>query len=260
MLIFDQLKKDDPQLRFLAVMVLGGMGILFAGLWWVQVVSAGYYQDKLETQSLRSVRIPAVRGKIVDRDGRALAENRPSYNINLYLEDLSAKFQAAYATALTRVKKDLVLQATTEEKRLKRELTKPEKKQFAVTLKIKNDLQQQTHYEVSRNIVADVGARLGQSIPLEEKDFQRHYEKARAIPLPVLANLNSTQVARFEEQSIHTPGMDMDIQSLRFYPNNTTAAHLLGYLGRNNDSSEGEPAEYNYRMDDYIGLTGIEKL
>jgi penicillin-binding protein 2 len=260
MLIFDQLKKDDPQLRFMAVMVLGGMGILFAGLWWVQVVSAGYYQDKLETQSLRSVRIPAIRGKIVDRDGRSLAENRPSYNINLYLEDLSAKFQAAYATARARVVKELALQVTAQEKRLKRELTKQEKKQFALTLKIRNELQQQTHYEVSSNIVADVGARLGQSIPLEEKDFQRHYDKQRAIPLPVLANLNSTQVARFEEQSIHTPGMDLDIQSLRFYPNNTVAAHLLGYLGRNNDSSEGEPAEYNYRMDDYIGLTGIEKL
>ncbi|MDB6110782.1 MAG: Penicillin-binding protein 2 [Pedosphaera sp.] len=260
MLIFDQLKKDDPQLRFLAVMVFGGMVVLLAGLWWVQVVSAGYYQDKLETQSLRSVRIPAVRGKILDRDGRPLAENRPSYNINLYLEDLSAKFQAAYATALTQTRKGLAFQMAAQEKRLNRELTKQEKKQFAVTLKIKNDLQEQTHYEVSSNIVADVGARLEQNIPLAQKDFQRHYDKARAIPLPVLANLNSTQVARFEEQSIHTPGMDMDIQSLRYYPNNTTAAHLLGYLARNNDSSEGEPAEYNYRMDDYTGLTGIEKL
>jgi penicillin-binding protein 2 len=260
MLIFDQLKKDDPQLRFLAVVVLGGMGVLLAGLWWVQVVSASYYQDKLETQSLRSVRIPAVRGRIIDRDGRPLAENRPSYNINLYLEDLSKNFQAAYAAALTRVRKDLALQMAAQEKRLQRELTKQEKKQFAVTLKIRNELQEQTHYEVSSNIVADVGARLEQSIPLEQKDFQRHYEKARAIPLPVLANLNSTQVARFEEQSIHTPGMDLDIQSLRYYPNNTVAAHLLGYLGRNNDSSEGEPAEYNYRMDDYIGLTGMEKL
>ena len=40
MLIFDQLKKDDPQLRLVAVMVLGGLGVLLAGLWWVQVVSA----------------------------------------------------------------------------------------------------------------------------------------------------------------------------------------------------------------------------
>ena len=70
MLIFDQLKKDDPQLRAVsAVVVLGGLGMLLAGLWWVQVVSARDYQRILETQSFRTVRIPAVRGKILDRNG-----------------------------------------------------------------------------------------------------------------------------------------------------------------------------------------------
>ena len=33
MLIFDQLKKDDPQLRWVAIIVLGSPGVLLAGLW-----------------------------------------------------------------------------------------------------------------------------------------------------------------------------------------------------------------------------------
>ena len=37
MLIFDRLKKNDPQLRLLALVVFVGMFLLFAGLWWVQV-------------------------------------------------------------------------------------------------------------------------------------------------------------------------------------------------------------------------------
>ena len=97
MLIFDQLKKDDPQLRLLAVTVFGGMAVLLAGLWWVQVVSSRYYQEKLEIQSVCTVRMPAIRGEILDRDGRPLAENRPCYNIDLYLEDLSRSNQAVYA-------------------------------------------------------------------------------------------------------------------------------------------------------------------
>ncbi len=97
MLIFDQLKKDDPQLRLLAVLVLGGLGVLLAGLWWVQVVSARDYQANLETQSFRTVRIPAVRGRILDRNGIALAENRPTYNVSLYLEELHSQFDRAYA-------------------------------------------------------------------------------------------------------------------------------------------------------------------
>ena len=51
MLIFDQLKKDDRQLRLLALVVFSGMFMLLAGLWWVQVVRARDYQTHLETQS-----------------------------------------------------------------------------------------------------------------------------------------------------------------------------------------------------------------
>jgi len=97
MLIFDQLEKNDPQLRLLALVVLGGMGMLLAGLWWVQIVHARDYQENLETQSYRTVRIPAVRGKIVDRNGNALAENHPAYNVSLYLEELSRQFKTNYA-------------------------------------------------------------------------------------------------------------------------------------------------------------------
>ena len=60
MLIFDELKKNDPQLRFVAAALAGGFFILMAGLWWVQIVSAGEYQSHLETQSYRTIRIPAM--------------------------------------------------------------------------------------------------------------------------------------------------------------------------------------------------------
>ena len=97
MLIFDQLKKDNPQLRAIAVLVLSGLGVLLAGLWWVQVVSAREYEANLEAQSFRTVRIPAVRGRILDRNGVALAESQPTYNVSLYLEELRKAFESAYA-------------------------------------------------------------------------------------------------------------------------------------------------------------------
>src|ERR1700693_5407882 len=96
MLFFDQLKKDDRQLRTVALVMLSGLGLLLAGLWWVQVVSARDYEESQETQALRTVRIPAVRGKILDRNGAVLAENRATYNISLYLEELKKPFEDAY--------------------------------------------------------------------------------------------------------------------------------------------------------------------
>ena len=94
MLIFDQLKKNDPPLRALTLGVLIGLGVLLVGLWWVQIVLARGYQASLETQSFRTVRVPAPRGRILDRHGVALAENRPRFNIGLYLEELSPQLRA----------------------------------------------------------------------------------------------------------------------------------------------------------------------
>src|ERR1051326_7636172 len=100
MLIFDQLRKNDRQLQTLATCVLAGLGILLAGLWYVQVLAARRYQTSRINQSFRTVRIPALRGKIFDADGVVLAENRPSYNVNLYLDELRPVFQAAYSNQL----------------------------------------------------------------------------------------------------------------------------------------------------------------
>ena len=65
MLIFDELKKNDRQLRLMAVVFAAGLSILLAGLWWVQIVSTREYEGHLQTQSYRTVRIPAMRGKIL---------------------------------------------------------------------------------------------------------------------------------------------------------------------------------------------------
>src|SRR5258708_15685603 len=93
MLIFDQLKKNDPHLRVLTVGVLLGMAILFTGLWFVQVMSHRHYSENQKAQSFRTVRIPAMRGKILDRNGLPLAENQPSYNVSLYLDELRDQFK-----------------------------------------------------------------------------------------------------------------------------------------------------------------------
>src|ERR1041384_5866820 len=96
MLVFDQLKKNDRQLQLLAVVIFFGLALLGAGLWWVQVVRARDYRSSSETQSSRTVRLPSVRGKILDRNGDVLAENRANYNISVYLEDLSDSFKKEY--------------------------------------------------------------------------------------------------------------------------------------------------------------------
>ncbi len=94
MFVIDIMKGDNRRLRPIAIGVAAGMLILLAGLWFVQIVCAKSFQSNLVRQSFRTVRIPAIRGKILDCNGKVLAEDQPRYNANLYLEDLQEQFDA----------------------------------------------------------------------------------------------------------------------------------------------------------------------
>lgn len=258
MLIFDQLKKKDSELRTVTLVVLAGLGILLVGLWWVQVVSARDYQETLETQSFRTIRIPAARGKILDRNGAVLAENRPTYNVCLYLEELSKAFRTAGAKELAAAHQQIAQQRAEREKQLKRGLTKAERKQLSLRPQEKELMQERARYEVASNVVMQVSQRLGHSLWLDPTNFERHYETRLALPYPVAANLDSSSIARFEEQSTDPSGVDLEVQSTRVYPHGSTAAHVLGHLKSDPSSVEGEKAYFSYRLPDYRGELGIE--
>ncbi len=255
MLVFDQLKKNDPQLRLLTAGVLVGFFVLLAGLWWIQIVSTQDYQQHLETQAFRTVRIPAVRGKIFDRNGVALADNAPSYSVSLYLDDLRDEFSDEYK--LLRGTKMVTTPAPFWRfwnRKPTVQAVRPRLSKDQITA-----LTWQARYDVASNVVAEIGRRLQQPVSLDFKDFAEHYRTKLALPYPVLANIDPNLVARFEEQSTSpTNGVDLEIQSARYYPLQTTAAHLLGHLQRDESSAEGEESYFRYRLPDYRGIVGIE--
>ena len=258
MLIFDQLKKNDPHLPWLVMVVATGLLVLVVGLWWVQIVSARDYQANLEMQSFRTVRIPALRGKIMDRTGIVLAENRASYNVSLYLDELRKPFDTAAALEIGRARKTLKQQREAEEKRLNRSLKKNELKQFTLSLAQKGELQKKVRFEVASNVVAKISDLLHIPYSLNPTNFDRHYEQSRALPFPVFTNLTSVQIAVFEEQCSSLLGLDIEMQSTRVYPFQTNAAHILGSVKRDDSSAEGEEAYFSYRLPDYRGQIGME--
>lgn len=258
MIVFDQLKKDDPQLRAVTVIVLGGLLVLLAGLWWVQVVSARDYQESLETQSFRTVRIPAVRGSILDCNRNVLAENRPNYSVSLYLEELRKPFDAAYFQEIARTKAVHAREQAQRQQQLGRALNKQERKAFGLTAADRNLARVTARSEVASNVVVQVSQRLQQPVSFRPADFERHYEARLALPYPIVEHLDSTNIARFEEQSTSPLGVDLDVQSTRVYPYGTCAAHLLGCLRHDDSSIEGEEAFFSYRLPDFRGDLGLE--
>lgn len=83
-------ERRDHLLRFGGVIALMGAAFLFLlfSLWRLQVLRASHYESRFEKQSIRRVRIAAVRGSVFDRNGLCLAGNRPNYCLGIYIEEL----------------------------------------------------------------------------------------------------------------------------------------------------------------------------
>jgi len=255
MLVFDQLKKNDPQLRLLTVAILLALAVLVTGLWWVQIVSGQDYQQHLETQAFRTVRIPAVRGKIFDRNGQTIADNVPDYSVSLYLDDFRDDFKKEYSLIRP-------VKWTTNSAPFWRFWNrKPTIKKAPAHLNIEqiDALNWRARYNVVSNVVEKVGTQLQKPLSLDFKDFAQHYIKNRAMPYPILEDIDANEVARFEEQNTSpTNGVDLEVESSRYYPLHSTAVHLLGHLQFDPSSAEGEESYFDYRLPDYRGVVGLE--
>ena len=95
-----------PQLA-LRVAILGGLALLmfaiiFFRLWYLQVLSGDKYLAQARDNQIRNVLIQAPRGKIVDRDGNVLVDNRTAYAVTISPDKLP-KSQAVKTELYTRL-------------------------------------------------------------------------------------------------------------------------------------------------------------
>src|ERR1700680_4298284 len=63
------------------------VGLLLLGFWKLQVVDSDKYGQMAERNKIRSIPIIAPRGRMLDRDGRVLVDNYPSFSILLLRDD-----------------------------------------------------------------------------------------------------------------------------------------------------------------------------
>ncbi len=79
------------RLIVMGVLMLIGVFYLLFCLYDIQVKQTRTFKSAQEFHSLRRVRLPATRGKILDRNGIVLADNKPSYCVSIYLEEMRQK-------------------------------------------------------------------------------------------------------------------------------------------------------------------------
>jgi penicillin-binding protein 2 len=76
--------------RFLitTVILVQAFLILAGRMWYLQIIRGDEFEKFSLNNRIRSIRIPAPRGRILDRRGRELVVNRPSFNVYVLPEDV----------------------------------------------------------------------------------------------------------------------------------------------------------------------------
>ena len=69
-----------------------------------------------------------------------------------------------------------------------------------------------TLIQVASRAVQQLNDVLNEPVVLDERQFHRHYEIQRVLPFPVVQNLNSMQIAKFEERPFNASGVDLEMQ------------------------------------------------
>ena len=76
------------RLRFIQILMVLMLGVLCVRLYVIQVVRGERYAEIAENQRRRRLPIPAPRGVIFDRNGQAIVNSRPIYNVIMSREDV----------------------------------------------------------------------------------------------------------------------------------------------------------------------------
>ena len=119
--------------------------------------------------------------------------------------------------------------------------------------------------EITPEAVQDMDAMLealGELVEVGDADLKRFraaLAKARRFDsVPLRFRLSPEEMARLAVNRPFLPGADFKARLARTYPHGPFAAHLVGYVGRIDESDRQSMDTSSYRGTNHIGKTGVE--
>ncbi len=96
----DDTKFASGRIAAVQYLTVGVFLFLISGYWELQVQNPDFYSEKAERNRIKSLPIPAPRGRILDRDGRVIVDNHSSYSLILSRENLKTEHLKEIAAGL----------------------------------------------------------------------------------------------------------------------------------------------------------------
>ncbi|HEX2050328.1 MAG TPA: penicillin-binding protein 2 [Actinomycetota bacterium] len=209
------------RLAVVGVLVFAAFTALFSRLWYLQVLASEDYLAAAKENRRRVVLTEPSRGRILDRDGDVLVDNRLSLAITIDREVVDEPSE------INRTIRRLAALLVVEAGRTRRQT-----KRF--------DERVRTMKKELRRSFQDPGV-------------------SPYKPVAVAYDVDEDDVVRIEENPEDWRGVGVDQLPVREYPQGELAAHVLGYVGEINADELKSKDFKGYRAGDIIGKAGVER-
>ena len=175
--------------------------LLLSRLVYLQITNQKHYSTLSDNNRVSIRPIPPTRGLIFDRNGILLAQNLPSFTLEIVVEHV-------------------------------------------------DDLDKTLEH-------------LGELIRISKEDLKRFHKnrrkKRRFEGIPLRYRLNDEEVAKISVMLNDLPGVNINAQLSRHYPQGKLASHAVGYVSRINERELRKLNASNYSATTHIGKVGIER-
>ena len=215
---------ESPRVRMsvLGIVVFALFASLFARLYYLQVMATDEFQVAAQENRIRVVPVEAPRGRILDRNGKVLVDNRISVQVTID------------RTVLNELEDDERTRVLTD---LSEALNRASKPTTVETL------------ELELGVPGD-------------PDRPGNLRYSPYVPVPVAGDVPEELKIWIDEHRDELPGVSAERVAVRRYPYGQLAAHVLGYTGQIIDEEFEEKAgsDKPYTLNDKIGKYGVEKI
>lgn len=242
------------------------VGIIYVGqLVNLQIVNGKEYREQSEKKMLRNETIEAPRGEIYDRNGVILAENKLSFDLEIF------KVKIDEATQNDIISKIIDILDSNSDK-------------INSTFPISEDLKSfdfvsqddEKKFKTSNGL--DQNATLDSTIDYFINRYNlKNYDRTKAIkiiqikyqanadsyslfnPSVIAKNISQKSVAEIEEAKGELLGVKTISVPMRYYPYGELAAQTIGYVSKISSDEYSKLKEQNYSYNSIIGKAGIEQ-
>ena len=222
------------RIYFLGGLIFLATSTLAFRLWYVQIARGAEYTAKVASGSRINVRIPAVRGDILDRNGVPLVQNRASFDVDFFLPDMVRAYRESHGNVPMNT--------------------------FRGT--VRNMQKDMSEADVRRIVAEEIIPRLeelGVAQDYNADRLQIHYRLRSEVPYNYMQDMDFETMALLSERNLGVPGVNVTKKPVRQYLFGALGAHFLGYVGMPNDLSQlPDINKFNFYDPDMEGKAQIE--